>query len=510
EIVGDKKEILKCAILSVDAFVENPQDPKEKWKIQGRPLERAILKKGIEEGIEKPVLEKLKVKEYPFDSVKKFSGAIFKENGKTKIALCGAPEKLLEICQLNEKEKESWEEIFKQFGKKGERIVGVCKKEIEKEKELKEVLKEKNFNFLGIISFHDPLRPSAKEAIQICKKAKIEPMIVSGDNKYTTEAIAKELGIESNFILEGKDLNEMPQQELENVLPKVKIFARAEPKHKLKIARFWQRKGKIVAMTGDGVNDAPALRGADIGVSLGSGTEVAKEASDLILLNDDFSILKDAILEGRRVLDNARKSILFMCAECFSEIILVFGAFLLGYPLPVLPIQILWKNMIEGSPQGLAFAFEPEEKGIIERGPEDPKIPILTKEIKYLILFVGVLTDIILLLIFIWLFPKIHLAKLQTLCYAGLAFGSFCYAFSCKAMRKNIWEYNPFSNKVLNLTLLFGFLLLLATIYLPPFQFILKTEPLGIFEWKILLAFGILNLIIFEIVKWFLKRKNEI
>ena len=510
EIIGEKPLVLKVAALTVDAFVENPQDPKEKWIIRGRPLEKAILKKAAEEGIEKHKFEKNKILEIPFDSVKKFSGAIYKEDGKKFLYFCAAPERLLEITNLSDIGKRKWQEKLEGFGKKGLRVVGVAKREISDEREFENLIKEGNFQFLGLIAFKDPIRKGAKEAIEICKRAGMKPIIISGDHKMTVKAVAEELGIKigRENILEGNEIDKLSDEELEKILPKIKIYARTEPKHKLRIAKAWQRMGKIVAMTGDGVNDSPVLRAADIGVALGSGTEVAKEASDLVLLNDNFSVIEEAIREGRIVMDNAKKTILFMCAECFSEIILVLGAFLLNLPLPILPVQILWQNLIEGSPQGMTFAFEPEEKGIMERKPDDPKLPILTREIKCLIFFAGVITDIILLFLFILLLNEFYLPieKLRTFCFAGLAFGSFCYAFSCKNVRRNIWEYNPFSNKYLNISLSLGFLILLAAIYFSPLQFLLKTVPLGFFEWLILGFFGVLDLIIFELIKYFLKK----
>lgn len=507
EIFGEKNEVLKGALLTSDAFIENPQEPKEKWILRGRPMEKAILKKAIEEKLEKNQLIKNKILEIPFDSQKKFSGIVLRKNENFLIYLSGAPERLLNISR----NRENWERKVDELAKEGFRVLGVAKKEILFFENFEKELEEKNFEFLGCITFKDPLKKGAKKAIHIAIQAGASPIIVSGDHKFTVKKTAEELGlkIKEEEILEGQDLDRMSDEELAKILPKIKIFARTDPRQKLRICRLWQKMGKVVAMTGDGVNDAPALRAADIGIAVGSGTEVAKEAADLILLEDNFEVIEEAIREGRRVLDNARKTILFMSAECFSEIILVFGAFLLNLPLPILPIQILWKNFVEGSPQGLAFAFEPEEENIMKRKPEDPKISILTQEIKYLILFAGIFTDIILLFMFVILFKiySLPLEKLRTFSFAGLALGSFFYAFSCKNIRKNIWEYNPFSNKVLNFAVFFGVLLLIGAIYLPFFQFLLKTVGLGKLEWGFLMIFGILNLIIFEIVKYFLKKK---
>jgi P-type Ca2+ transporter type 2C len=512
KIVGDESLAIKFAFLCTEAFIENPEDPKEKWKIVGRPTEKAIFEKAIERGLNKKEYEKDLVYFLPFSPKYKFSLAIYKEKNQKNLYYLGAPEKLLEILDEKNEEKEKLKSELNSLLEEGYRVVGVGYfPAIEKEKILPEEISKLKLKFAGFLGISDTLRSGVKEAIKNCQKANILPVIVTGDHKLTAKAVAKDLGleVEENNILEGKDLEKMEEKTLKEKIKEIKIFARVEPAHKAKIVSLFQEKGEIVAMTGDGVNDAPALRKADIGVALGSGSEVAKEASDLVLLNDSFEVIVDAVREGRRILDNVRKTILFMCVECFTEIIMVLGAFLANLPLPVLPIQILWKNFVEGSPQGMAFAFEPEEEDVMARKPENPKIPLLTKEILYLFLFGGILTDIILFLMFWFLYhQELAIEKLRTFCFAGFAFGSFCYAFSCKNFRKNLWEYNPFSNKVLNFTLLLGMLLLLSAIYLPQFQIFLKTHPLGFYEWKFLLLFGLINLFCFELIKFLIKKRS--
>ena len=514
EVIGDKFLALKTATLTSEAFVENPREPKEKWILRGRPTDRALLEAGIEIGVDKKrEFEKKKIAELPFNPINKFAAALYKENEKEMLYVCGAPEKILELCILSEKEKKEWQKKLEESAQKGLRIVASANKKIEnwdlKIENLQDLCKD--LVFTGLITLKDPIRPEVKEAMKICQEAGMRPIIITGDHKLTAKAVAEELGfkIKKENILEGKDLDKLSDKEFEKILPQIQIYARVEPRNKMRIVEAWQERGEVVAMTGDGVNDAPALKKADIGVALGSGTEVAKEASDLVLLNDSFSVIEEAIREGRRVMDNTRKAILFMCAECFSEIILVSGAFLFGLPLPILPIQILWQNLIEGSPQGMALAFEPEEKGIMKRKPEEPKIPLIIREIKYLILFGGILTDILLLLTFFLLykFSNYEISHLRTISFSGLMVGSFFYAFSCKNLRKNIWEYDAFSNKVLNLTIFLGVLLLIAAIYLPIFQVLLDTFPLNFLDWLILLAFGLVNLGLFELIKYILKTK---
>jgi len=516
EVIGDRFLALKAAALTSEAFVENPQDPKEKWILRGRPTEKALLKAAIEIGInQKKEYEKKQIEKLPFSPKNKFAAALYKEDNKMVLYVCGAPEKILELSNLTDEEKRDLEKRLNELAEKGLRVVASAYRKINHNENSSRYVESlcRGLNFVGFITLKDPIRPKVKEAMGICRQAKMRPIIITGDHKLTAKAVAEELGfkIGEENILEGKELDKLSDEEFEKILPQIQIYARVEPRHKMRIVEAWQERGEVVAMTGDGVNDAPALKKADIGVALGSGTEVAKEASDLVLLNDSFSVIEEAIREGRRVMDNARKAILFMCAECFSEIILVFGAFLFGLPLPILPVQILWQNLIEGSPQGMAFAFEPEEKGIMKRKPEDPKLPLISREIKYLILFGGILTDILLLLIFFLLykFSNYEISHLRTISFVGLALGSFFYLYSCKNFRKNIWEYDIFSNKILNLTLLFGILMILTAVYLPIFQILLRTYPLNLFDWSILFAFGLVNLGLFELIKYILKTKSK-
>ena len=270
------------------------------------------------------------------------------------------------------------------------RVVGVGYRELKKEdiKNEREINLNRlafDFNFVGLIALKDPLRPGIKRAVSLCRSAGIRPNLVTGDHKLTAIVVAREIGIKAKVqeILEGRELEAVSDQELDELLEKIKIYARVEPSHKMRIVSAWQRRGKVVAMTGDGVNDAPALKKADIGVALGSGTEVAKESADLVLLNDSFSIVVKAIEEGRVVLDNIRKSIAYILADSFASVILVgFSTIIMGWPLPILPVQILWNNFVEDTLPNIAYAFEPKERGIMKRRPSSPTSPLLTKEMK--------------------------------------------------------------------------------------------------------------------------------
>jgi len=512
---------LKIATLCSEAFIENPEAPLEEWVVRGRPTEKALLLAGIQAGLNKKELEEKqsKIDELPFNPIHKYSATLHKLSETENILyITGAPEIILrksKFLDLDGKEEILTQEKFRKLSKKcdelavkGERVLATAYRRF-KIKDLRaEKLDElcKDLTFVGLIALHDPLRKETKEAIRICHQAGMRPIIVTGDHKLTAQAVARELGLsakEKNTI-EGSELEKLSDEEFKKRLEEIEIYARVEPKQKLRIIQAWQEKGQVVAMTGDGINDAPALKKADIGLALGSGTDVAKEASDLILLTDNFSIIVAAIEEGRVIIDNIRKTVTLLASQCFSEIILIGGSIILGLPLPILPAQILWENLIEGSPQGVALAFESREKGLMKRKPEDPKHPLLTSQMKVIIFGFGIITGLILFVLFLWLLKiNLEIAEIRTIIFAALALDTLFYTFSCKNLRKNLWQYNPFSNPYLVFCVVFSFSMLLLAIYFPFFQNLLKTAPLNLLHWSLILGLGILNLILIEVIKWY-------
>jgi Ca2+-transporting ATPase len=530
---------LKIATLCCEAFVENPEESLERLIIKGRPTDKALMLAGIQAGLNKKELlrKEPKIADLAFDPVYKYSASLNKISEKDPekslsatnearniFYILGAPEiilKMSKFVELDGKQKifseEEFEKLNKKYqdlAKKGERVLATAYRIIGNNKIKGDNLKGfcKDLIFVGFISLRDPLRKDAKTAIKICQKAGMRVIIVTGDHKLTAKAIAEELGLPSKEenIVEGNDLDKMSDKELRKNVRKIEIYARVEPRHKMRIIQAWQDEGEIVAMTGDGVNDAPALKKANIGVALGSGTEVAKESSDLILLTDNFSIIITAVEEGRRIMDNIRKIITYLLAGGFTEIMLIGLSIIFRLPLPVLPGQILWKNLIESTPPAMALTFESAEKDIMNRSPEDLRLPLLNKEMNVLIFIIGILTNIILFGLFLWfLHAGYPIELIRSIIFVGLAIDSFFFIFSCRNLRKNIWQYNLFSNKYINLSITAGFLFLIIALYLPLFQKLLKTVPLGFFEWSVLLGFGFLNLVLIEAAKWYFIKKQK-
>jgi len=515
--------IVKAAALTTEAFIENPDEPKERWIIRGRPTDRALLEAGIKFGVSpKKKLEKNKIDELLFNSINKFSAALYQEDGEKILYVCGAPEKILELSVLTDEEKIKWQEKLEELAKKGLRIVAASYKKLTTYNPQLTTLKDEinNLIFTGFITLKDPIRQDVKEAMRVCRRAGMKPIIVTGDHKLTAKAVAEELGfkIKEENILEGKDLDKLSDEEFDKILDKIQIYARVEPKHKMRIVSAWQKRGEVVAMTGDGINDAPALKKADIGVALGSGTEVAKEVSDLILLNDSFSIIVAAVEEGRTVLDNIRKVITYLVSDSFCEVILIGGSMVISWfthqtwILPVTAVQILWTNLIEDGLPNIALAFEPKEKDLMKRKPGGHETPLLTKEMKTLILIAGLIDDILLLGLFFWLlkFSGYSIFHIQSIMFTNLATDTLYFAFCCKSLRRNFWHINPFSNKLLNISLVVSAILLFGALYFPPLQILLKTEPLYLFDWGLVLGLTLIDIIAIEVTKWFFISKHNV
>ncbi|PIY78509.1 MAG: ATPase, partial [Parcubacteria group bacterium CG_4_10_14_0_8_um_filter_35_7] len=475
----------------------------------GEPTEKALLMAAVQAGLDKNVLEKEfpRIDEISFDAEKKYMATLHKntrtqEHKNTRIIyMKGAPEKILEMSkflegargrkELSPNQIKGIQVKYESLTSKGLRVLAVAYKETEKpkNKETKEQLVEENIKdlvFVGLVGLKDPLRPEAKETIKLCRQAGLRPVIVTGDHRLTAQAVAQEVGFttEEENILEGKELDKMSDEDLKKVAGKIDIYARVEPKHKLRIIDALQAKGEVVAMTGDGVNDAPALKSADIGVALGSGTDVAKGASDIVILDDNFRTIVQSIERGRVAFENIKKVTLYLLADSFSEIILVGGTILMGFPLPILPAQILWINLIEDGLPNIALAFEAGEKEVMKDPPQKITEPILDKEMKVLIFIIGLITDLVLFVVFWWLWKAGYdIAYIRTMIFVMLGLDSLFYVFSCRSLRFTIFHKNPFSNKFLSISVLIGVAFLAGGVYLPFCQTILRTVFLSLEDW---------------------------
>jgi len=514
---------LRIGLLCNNAIIENPEDELHKWNIVGNSTEKALLLAGRTAGLKKEELEKKepRVAEIPFDSEYKFMATRHRVKmfrGKKYIAYAkGAPEKLLPLISFVDVEGEKKTltntrktEIQKQcedLTSTGLRVIAVAYRLEEDDAEFtKENLN--NLVFVGLIALKDPLRSATKETIKLCQSAGIRSVIITGDHKLTATAIVQELGIKvtPKNVLEGSDLDNLSDKKLQKLVRKITIFARVEPKHKIRIVAALQASGEIVAMTGDGVNDAPALKRADIGIAVGSGTDVAKESADLVLLDDNFKTIVEAVKRGRGTFDNVRKVILYLLANSFNEVVLVSVAIVLFLPLPLLPVQILWIKIIEDSVPSMALAFEPVNKNVMKRPPRGSKEQILNSNLKRLLLLFITISTLSLFAIFYYFWKTTEdIDYARTIAFVGLGIASRFYIFSVRGLTDSIFTYNPFQNKLVNLSTIFGLVMILTAIYVPFFNEILHTVPLGLREWVVLVSYAIFSIMVYEIGKMFFK-----
>ena len=525
------EEILRIGLLCNDAFFENEQAVKKglkEWKVSGSPTDQVLLLSGVELGLSLDDVQKVypRIDEVTFDSSKKYMITLHENsNSKSddKLLLCkGAPEIILEHCafietasgvkKITEKRREELKKIQNKLTSQGLRMLAFAQRKINP-KLLKENLDD-NFEALtlvGLITLRDPLRKTSRHTIRTCMQAGIRPIIITGDHKLTARAIALEVGLKitSENILVGEDLEKLNDDDLREKVKKVSLYARVSPHHKLRIIKALQENNEVVAMVGDGINDAPAIQMADIGIALGSGTDIAKETAEIVLLDNNFSVIVRAIKQGRIIFDNLRKIIVYLLSDSFSGMLLVVSAIILGLPLPLIPAQILWINIVNDSLPNFALAFEKGDKDIMKRKPLKKNEPILDKEMKFLIFVIGVFTDIGLLVLFILLMKTGHdIEHVRTYMFAALGIDSLIYVYSCKNLKRQIWNYKLFDNKLLVLGTTISLAMLMAGIYVPFFQTVLRTVPLGIEGWIIMLGVAFFEVFSIELGKWiFIHRK---
>ncbi len=511
---------LKTGMLCNESFIENINDPMEEWIVRGRPTEKPLFLAALQAGFSKEKLEEQEpvLDRVLFSSAKGYAASLHqKKKGENIIYVVGAPEKLLSFSshfdldgkkqKLNKSKLRELEEKQDQLTRKGYRLVGVGYKETKAKRiNLEKEEKIDGFVFVGFFALHDPIRKKTPKIMRLVRQAGMRPIIVTGDYKFTAQAVAEKLGfrIKEENIIEGKELAQLSEEEFERRLSKIKIYARVEPIQKLRIVSAWQKRGEVVSMTGDGINDAPALKQADIGVAVEAGTDVAKEVADLILLTNNFNIIEAAIEEGRVIIDNIRKIITYLFSSSFTSVILIGFSLVFGWPLPVAAVQILWVNLIEDGPIGMSLAFEKKEKDIMRRKPKDYSGSLLTKEMKVLIFIIGLCTDFLLLGLFFYLmkFTSYPIEHIRTIIFVGLAIDSIFYILSCKSLRLNVWQYNIFSNFYIILSIFFGLAMLFLAVYLPVLQTLLRTVPLSFGNWALLFGLGALNMGLIEFTKY--------
>lgn len=526
----DGQDILDMAILTSDAYVEGGEEENDDKEpvVRGRPIERAVLLAGLSSGVKQEtlLLEFPRIDFLPFESKNRFSASLHtrKDHKKRRLIFFGSPELLLNQAKfvhsfgksaaLHEDVRKKFIAMQKEKASLGMRLVGVAYKDTDIDDISENMGKEcpDDVVFGGLIILHDPVRHDAAASIQKAKDAGARVIMATGDYAGTAEGVARAVGIasEGEEAVVGTEIEKMTDEELGTILMEHSVFARVLPHQKQRIARILQERGEIVAMTGDGVNDAPALRRADIGIALGSGTEVAKEASDIILLNDDFSVIVSAIEEGRRVLSNLKKIVIYLLSTSWSEVFVVGVALLFGMPLPLLPAQILWANIVGEGFMNFAFAFEPPEKGIMGRDPRETSMKhIITPKIRSFLFVIGGVTGMSLVGLYgASLFIGLPIEKIRTIVFVALSLYSILFAFSLKDFHAPIWKMDFLSNKYLLGAFFASLAILCSALFFPPFETLLSLTALSWNEIGLIVAIGLANLTAIEITKHFIFQKR--
>ena len=458
-------------------------------------------------------LEKIKEKyprldEIPFDPKHKYIATLHQRKGVVRnlLLVSGAPEVIVKRSNLSKKKQTEWLKNFEMEGRKGYRLVGFAFKEIKKKRVTDRDIKD--LKCVGYLVFEDPVRQGVKEALAAVRQAGIKVKVITGDYRATAEAVLKKLGVggkslKAEQVMEGYELERMSDAELKKRIDKVVLFARTNPEQKLKIVEVLQEKKEVVAMTGDGVNDAPAIKKADIGIVVESASAVAKETADMILMDSNFATIVAAVEEGRGIFVNLRKIILYLLSDSFAEVILVLGSMLFGLPLPITAAQILWVNLVDDGLPDFALALEPKPADLMQQKPVGHKRELLDLEIKLLIGLISTVTGILSLLVF-WVYWKMsgNLDLARTMSFTLLAVSTLLYVFSCKSLKKPLWRENIFDNKWLLGAVGIGASFQLMALYLPGLQKVLKTVALGVNDWLIILGGSLLVIIMIEGVKW--------
>ena len=475
-----------------------------KVEVQGEPTEVAIVNKSIENGKNKKDLYNImpRVSEIPFDSNRKMMTTIHKIGNRYRVITKGAPDILVNKCIKIDKNKVQNDNL--NMANKALRVIAVAYKDIDNfPSKIDSDIIENNLTFVGLIGMIDPPREGVKEAVKTCKKAGIKTVMITGDHILTAKAIAKELNIlgTNDKAITGQELDNIPQNELEKNIEKYSVFARVSPEHKVRIVKAWQKTGAVVAMTGDGVNDSPALKNADIGIAMGkNGTDVAKNASDMILTDDNFVTIVEAVKQGRNIYDNIKKAIHFLIATNIGEIVTIFMGLILCFKSPLLAIQLLWVNLVTDSLPAIALGLEPSEKGIMNRKPIDSKKGIFADGLWGKIVTEGIMIGMLTLIAFSIGNKYYGLEVARTMAFISIGLLELIHSFNIKS-EKSIFKTNIFENKFLIGSFLLGIVVQLIVAVIPQLAEIFKLVPLNQTQWIITLAISILPIPIMELQK---------
>jgi len=511
---GPLQELLRAAALASDAYIVRGESD-QRWDVKGDPTEGALVVAAAKAGLQKHELEAQfpRVHEIPFTSETKRMTTLHETSAGVVAYSKGAPEIILETCThyrtangdalLGATEKQQIIEVAQQMASEALRVLAVAAKA---NATLENA--EQGMTLLGLIGMIDPPRPEAKAAVQTCERAGVKVVMITGDHPLTARAVAGELGLlKTGRIITGAELESISDADFEREVENIEVYARVSPAHKLRVVSALQKNDHIVAMTGDGVNDAPALKKADIGIAMGiTGTDVTKEAAAMTLTDDNFASIVAAVEEGRGIFGNVKKYLMYLLSSNIGEIILITGASVLGLPIPLETVQILYINLATDGLPALALSVDPPEKDLMNRPPRNPRTGIFTRPVISLMLVGGIWLALSNLGLFVWaLNTGRGIEEARTMLFVSVVLFEFFKAFSFRSDRNSTFV-QPFANKWLNLAIIWEIVLLILIVYLPFMHTAFGTYSLTLEDWLIVIALAVTVTPVMELAKWMVRR----
>ncbi|HEU4685255.1 MAG TPA: cation-translocating P-type ATPase [Nitrospira sp.] len=523
ELPPSLRQLLTAGVLCNGATLEQEGGT---WTVIGDPTEGALLVAAAKAGLQRERLERAAPfeREIPFDTERKMMSLVRRTETGSMVFSKGALDSVLTRCSrrltrdgatepLTETARQAIVETSASLARAALRVLAAAFRPLDpgEEKAEPDVI-ERELVFLGLFAMKDPLRPEAVEAVRACREAGIRIVMVTGDHKETAAAIARELGVmrPEDRPLSAEELDALPDERLAHIVDRVPVYARVSAEHKLRIIRAWQSRGAVVAMTGDGVNDAPAIKASDIGVAMGrAGTDVTKEAADMVVTDDNFASIAAAVEEGRAVFDNIRKTVRFLLSCNMSEVLVMLLAALVGLPLPLLPIQILWMNLVTDGFPALALAADPKAPDLMRRPPRPPKAGLLDRRGLTAIAAEGLMLALIALGAFAWsLFVwRQPVEAARTVTFTVMVGAQFVHAFNCRSDRWSLFQMGPLTNRWLigAACLSLGAQILMLT--MPDAERIFKTTSVPLEDWGLMIAVPFLPFVIVEAAKLLMRRR---
>ena len=513
--VEDAAHAYTVAALCTEAEIVRSSQNKD-LSITGEPTEVALVQAAVDHGLFKDKLEKRqpRVATIAFDHARMYMATLHKDKTQNVVHVKGALESVLAMCdsrvstgrsvKLSAKAKTAIAHQEQHMTKQGLRVLALAYAQVPKTRKTLSPSTMPKLTFIGLVGMQDPVRPKVPEVIAQARVAGVRTMMITGDHVLTAKHIAKSIGlsVSKRAVFTGVQLDAMDDERLAAAVAQATVFARVEPRHKIRIVQALQQSGEVVAMTGDGVNDAPAIKAADIGISVGSGSDVARNVADLVLLDNNVSTIVSAIEQGRVIFSNIRKVVLYLLSNMFTEVILVVGALLVFLPLPITAVQILWINFVTDAFPNMALAFDSGEGDVMHKPPRPRGAPIVDKEMKIVIFIISIVADLLLFLFFISIYASnLSIEFIQTMMFLTVGMGTIFYIYAVRSLDKPVWKTKPFANRYLLFAQVFAIAMLIVAVQVPQVRTLLGTVEIGAIDWLMVVFVAAMKFALIEFVK---------